>query len=337
MRRIVSVVVAGVAVLSAACTTESSSRARPEPPPTTPSGEATSTPSETSAGATPTPTPTTPTTTPTSGPREPAFSPARATRTVRFLAGDIGPRLATGPPFREAAQWVAGRLRDLGYDVSRQTFPVPAGDSWGIPVEAGTSANVVARPKGFDRGAPYLLVGAHLDTVAVSPGAEDNASGIAVLLETARRITVSPAPLPVVFVAFGGEEPRGLGDDDHHYGSRHYVTQMSATQRRNLRGMVSLDRVGVGAKVLVWSVTSTAVAVRAALVRSAARLGIDTVVGTSSASDHESFADAGMPAARLGRSPYVAYHKATDVPSVVNPDQLRRVGRVIWDWLLRAR
>jgi len=256
-------------------------------------------------------------------------------RVVRHLAGGIGPRLATGPRFREAACWVARRLRDLDYDVATPDFPVPAGDSWGVPVEAGTSANVVARPRGFDDGAPYVLVGAHLDTVAVAPGAEDNASGIAVLLETARRWSVAPGPLPVVFVAFGGEEPRGSGEDDHHYGSRHFVAQMSPGERRSLRGMLSLDRVGVGPEVLVWSVTSTAIAVRAALVGAASRLGIATSVGTSSASDHESFADAGMPAARLGRWPYAGYHQSSDVPSVVDPEQLSRVGRVVWDWLSR--
>ena len=69
-----------------------------------------------------------------------------------------------------------------------------------------------------------------------------------------------------------------------------------------------------------------------------ARLGIGVAVDPDdTASDHESFADAGLPAARLGSTPYAAYHSAQDVPAVVDPAQLRRVGRVIWDWLLRAR
>ena len=198
-------------------------------------------------------------------------------RTVRFLADEVGPRLATGPAFHRAARWVAGRLEALGYDVSRQSFPVPAGSSWGVPVEAGTSVNVVARPRGFDARSPYLLVGAHLDTVAVAPGAEDNASGIAVLLETARRWSSAPGGVPVVFVAFGGEEPRGSGALEHHFGSLHYVAEMSPAERRNLRGMVSMDRVGVGAVVPVASVGGTPIATRVALVRAAERLGIGVV------------------------------------------------------------
>lgn len=271
-------------------------------------------------------------------PPVPAFSARRAMATVRFLAGEVGPRLATAPAFRRAARWVQRELESLGYDVSRQSFPVPAGDSWGVPVEAGTSTNVVARPQGFDAGSPYVLVGAHLDTVAISPGAEDNASGIAVLVETARRAAAAPPRLPVVFVAFGGEEPRGDGDDDHHFGSLHYVAQMKPAERRSLRGMISMDRVGVGRLVPVGSVAGEPTATREALERAARRLGIGVSVDPDQASsDHESFADEQMPAARIGSTSYAGYHSADDVPSVVSPDQLRRVGRVLWEWLRRVR
>ncbi len=328
------VAVAAGALLLASCSAETSSPA---------SGEPTSAPPATSSSPADPPTTDQPTAEPTieptmSEPPVPAFSAARAMDTVRFLAGEVGPRLATGPAFARAARWVGRELEGLGYDVSRQSFAVPSGDSWGVPVEGGTSTNVVARPAGFDARSPYLLVGAHLDTIAVSPGAEDNASGISVLLETARRAAAAPRRLPVVFVAFGGEEPRGSGDFDHHFGSLHYVDQMTPAERRNLRGMVAMDRVGVGQVVPVGSVAGQPTATREALERAAGRLGIGFSVDPDQASsDHESFADAGLPAARLGSTPYAAYHDESDVPSVISPDQLRRVGRVLWEWLSRAR
>jgi hypothetical protein len=161
--------------------------------------------------------------TPTATPEPQAFEARRAMAHVRHLAGDLGPRLATGSVFREAASYVATELAAQGYDVTRQEFAVPGVDR---------------HAPGLDPGRPYRLVGAHLDTVAVAPGAEDNASGIAVLLELAR---VFPGE-QVVLVAFGAEEPVGSGDL-HHFGSKHYVAEMSAEERRNLRTMVSLDRV----------------------------------------------------------------------------------------------
>ncbi len=263
----------------------------------------------------------------------PAFSERRALADVRHVAGDIGPRLATGPAFREAARWVAGRFTDLHYEVTRQTYPVPAGTSWGVPVDAGRSVNVVATPEDFDPGAPYYVVGAHLDTIAVAPGAEDNASGIAVLLETAR-IARAVRLTQVVLVAFGGEEPRGPGDL-HHFGSKHYVATLSSAARRRLRAMVSLDRVGVGPPLTIGWVDGTATRVRDALLRTADLVGVRTAVEENTGSDHESFADAGLPAARLGGTGYTAYHSAQDVPAVVDPAQLRRTGDVLWAWLSR--
>jgi Zn-dependent M28 family amino/carboxypeptidase len=228
---------------------------------------------------------------------------------------------------------VAERFRDLGYAVSRQTFPVPAGNSWGVPVPAGRSANVTALPSGFDPASAYIVVGAHLDTVAVAPGAEDNASGVAVMLELARLAAHQRTRLPVVFVAFGAEEPVGSGDALHHFGSRHYVSEMSASERRNLRAMVSLDRVGVGARVPVCTGPLSPHRVRDALLDVARTAGIPAAPCELTTSDHWSFEKAGHTVARLGSTPYAAYHSADDLPAVVERDQLSRVGRLTWAWL----
>lgn len=274
----------------------------------------------------------------TTGPIAPTrFDAARAATTVRELAGGIGPRLATGPAFREAVVLLQPRLVASGYAVTRQSFRVPAGDSWGVPAAAGRSANVIATPTGLEPGRPYAVLGAHLDTVAVAPGAEDNASGVAVVMELAR--TLGRTDLPVVLVLFGGEEPRGPGDL-HHFGSRHYVARLTARERSDLVGMVSLDRVGVPGPVPLASVDESGTGVRDRLARTAHRLGIATVLETNTGSDHESFADAGLPAARVGGTSYAAYHSAADLPVVVDRAQLARVGRLLTAWVtaeLRGR
>lgn len=225
------------------------------------------------------------------------------------------------------------RFRKLGYDLTRQRFPVPAGNSWGTPVEAGSSFNVIATPVGFDPGEPHLLVGAHLDTVAVAPGAEDNASGVSVLLELARLAAARGTRLPTVFVAFGAEEPIGPGEALHHFGSQHYYAQASPARRRALRSMVSLDRVGVGSQVPVCTGPLSPPGVQRALLAAARQLDIPAFPCENTASDHWSFEKFGESVARLGSTPYAAYHSAADVPAVVDREQLRRVGRVAWSWL----
>ncbi|HEU4911085.1 MAG TPA: M28 family peptidase [Actinomycetes bacterium] len=262
-----------------------------------------------------------------------AFDAAAAMRTVRDLAG-IGPREATSPAFRAAADEVAARFAALGYDVRRDRFRVPAGESWGVPVSAGRTQNVVARSPGTPRGAAYVVVGAHLDTVPQSPGAEDNASGVAVLLELARLARAAPTRWPVTFVAFGAEEPRGPADDQHHFGS---LRRAARVGDEPLRAMVSLDRVGAAGPVRVCTGgLSPRRAVRE-LLAAAERLDVRAGRCENRTSDHWPYEKAGETVARLGGNEYAAYHSARDLPRVVSRRQLDRVGRVVWEWLRAER
>lgn len=267
------------------------------------------------------------------------FERQRAMKVVRFLADEIGPREGASPAFRRAATYVERRFTELGYDVTRQPVPVPAGNSWGVDVPAGTSSNVIADPADFDPQAPHLVVGAHLDTVLQAPGAEDNASGVGSMLELARLASLEAPRVPVRFIAFGAEEPRGEGDALHHFGSQLYVREMGLAQRRSLLAMVSLDRVGArGPDVPLCSGPGGATITRDELDADALRLDIGTdLCADNTTSDHWSFTKAGLPSARVGSIPYDDYHSAGDVPSVVDPTQLQRVGRIMWGWLRTQR
>lgn len=261
-----------------------------------------------------------------------------ARRAVRRLAGVIGPRPGTTPAYFEAADWVEAKLTELGWQVERQSFRVPggfseAGPTEGLPVDAGRSVNLVATRGDVVPGEPWLAVGAHLDTVPTSPGAEDNASGIGALLAVAEATAGRRTRLPVVLIAFGAEEPRGPGPDDHHYGSRAYVASLTPAERRSLRGMVAMDRVGVGTVVPVGSVAEPD-PLRAELLEAADRAGVPTVAETGQeSSDHYSFVRDGLPGVRLGSTSYAAYHSAQDVLSVVDKAQLERTARLVVSWL----
>lgn len=102
--------------------------------------------------------------------------------------------------------------------------------------------NVVGRRPGTDPDRPAALVGAHLDTVAGSPGADDNASGVAVLLEAARLLAEDDPPLAadVELVAFNLEEPQG---PTYRVGSRRFAAE---ARRRGdeYAGCLVLEMVG---------------------------------------------------------------------------------------------
>jgi Zn-dependent M28 family amino/carboxypeptidase len=298
--------------------------------PTAPARDEPTKPEPTESVATsPAPSPTTSTPEPA-----PTFDPAAAFAVVEHLAGSIGPREATSAAFQQAAADVESRLIALGYDITRTPVQVPAGTSWGVDVPAGTSANIIADPPGFDPSAPHVVVGAHLDTVPQAPGAEDNASGVGVVVELARMAATAPPRVPVRFIAFGAEEPRGEGDALHHFGSRQYVADLPADQASAMAAMVSLDRVGVAADhVPVCTGGRGTTAVRDALVAAAATVGVPVEACENRASDHWSFEKAGLPSARLGSIPFEGYHSPQDVPAAVDATQLDRVGRIMWAWL----
>lgn len=73
-----------------------------------------------------------------------------AVRTVRHLAGNIGPRHATSAAYRRAARWITLELEATGLEVRQQPVHVPGGVSWGGPVGEGRSADVIASAPGFD-------------------------------------------------------------------------------------------------------------------------------------------------------------------------------------------
>ncbi|WP_432558296.1 M28 family metallopeptidase [Granulicoccus sp. GXG6511] len=309
----------------------SSCASTPEPPPAADPSAASQ---SSTATAQPTPVPSSPGTPAQPSPSESArpFESTAALRTIEQLAA-LGPREATSAAYRQGTDLTATALERLGYSVTRQEFDVPAGTSWGIPVPAGITHNVIADPPGFEPTQPHVLIGAHLDTVPQSPGAEDNASGVAVLLELARMSAEQPPAVPVRFVVFGAEEPRGQGDARHHYGSQHYVAQLHDHEKQAIRAMVSLDRVGVRAPAVPLAHGGRGTDRIARALAEAAPADVPTRLDANTTSDHWSFEKAGIPAGRVGSVPFEGYHSPGDVPAVIDQTQLGRAGTVVWAWL----
>ena len=104
------------------------------------------------------------------------------------------------------------------------------------PCGQRTSRNVIARPAD---GRCETITGGHFDSVPQAPGASDNASGAATVLELARTVAARHLPGDNCFALFGAEELGLLG-------SAHFVESMDASQRQELRGMLNFDMAGVG-------------------------------------------------------------------------------------------
>jgi len=253
-----------------------------------------------------------------------ALDTARMTAHIVQLAGAIGPRHAGTAAERAGADYLAAQLAASGYTVSRRTVPLPTG---------GVTCNVLAELPGTS--ARTLLICAHLDSRGVSPGANDNASGVAVVLELARVLRHTRPAYTLLFVGCGAEERLGRRGP-HHLGSR--ALAADAALRARLAGAISLDMVGYGTILHIDNQGWAADTWRDRAARIAADLQLPVATGRSKpVSDHEAFERLGIPAAYLhwGRDP--AYHTRADRPARIQPLRLRQTAEVMVRLLLQAK
>jgi hypothetical protein len=290
-------------------------------------------------------------------PREPLASPEspfskeRMIETVRFLSSeDLAGRGFGSPGLDKAADYIATQFKDAGL--------MPAGDEEGSFFQIWEESNPPLPP--FDKGgmggfllknviavipgkkpelqAQSVVIGAHYDHLGlgwpetrdkkpgkIHPGADDNASGVAVLIELARALSKGPKPdRTIVFVAFSGEE-------SGRRGSKYYSKNMNRWPVKDCIGMVNLDTVGrLGKnKLLVLGAGSAREWVH--LFRGAGfvtGVDIETVSAELDSSDQKSFQEAGVPAVQLFSGPNLDYHRSTDTADKIDPDGLVKVASV---------
>jgi Zn-dependent M28 family amino/carboxypeptidase len=133
---------------------------------------------------------------------------ARLRGHVQVLGGDIGERnVFTPEKLEQAAKYVESAFEKLGYETGRQEYDVSAGG-------AGRVRNIDVNVPGTTRADQIIVVGAHYDSVRGAPGANDNASGVAAVLEIARMLKDAKLPRTIRYVAFVNEEPPFFQTDD---------------------------------------------------------------------------------------------------------------------------
>lgn len=190
--------------------------------------------------------------------------------------------------------------------------------------ETLASQNVVAQPPD---GVCQAVAGAHYDSVPAGPGANDNSSGTAVVLEMARVMAADGRFDPVCFVLFGAEEVGLLG-------SSQYVSTLPPEERQRLKGMLDFDMLAVGSGwPLEGSPELVALAgeVASALGLPHSASGLPAGVG----SDHAPFIQAGIPAVLFNCFCDEHYHTAQDQLEYIQQERLREAGRMGLEVLAR--
>jgi Zn-dependent M28 family amino/carboxypeptidase len=153
-------------------------------------------------------------------------------RVVTALAGEIGVRsYRDAMRLQQAADFISREFALCGYAVSRQP----------LNFQGNIYENVIAELKGTGDPEEIIVVGAHYDTVRSTPGADDNASGVAGLLGLAGRLAGARPESTIRFAAFCLEEPPAYRTSS--MGSWHYARSLKEARSR-VRGMICLEMIG---------------------------------------------------------------------------------------------
>ena len=300
---------------------------------------------------------------PTAPPPPPTSSGRRLSQLVAELSFPRH-RLAQPEANRRASELVADRLSDLGYRVSI----------------SGPLRNVVALPRrvASTRGVgptrrvgPTVLVGAHYDSVPETPGADDNASAVAALLETARIVDEAG----VTFVAFNGEEDGLLGSTEFvARGRQRHGLQVSEMHSLEMLGFCSHepgsqrkpaglpialppaglpialppagDFIGLVSRGPGNAIVETVLSIAATQTPHLPVAGLTTspalgrLLTHLMRSDHAPFWDAGIPALMWTdtaefRNPH--YHRPTDTPDTLDYGFLQSVTDLLIAYLSAGR
>jgi peptidase M28-like protein len=249
---------------------------------------------------------------------------------------------------QRCAQWIYDKFKAFGYE----------------PHFQGRYRNVVAIPA-IDASDTAVLIGAHYDSVPGTPGADDNASGVAALLECARLMVSQGHSQTAAFVAFNREEDGLLGSAD-------FVENYLPNTSLNLEGVHVLEMVGycshdpgsqrvpqglpipapsVGNFIGLLGNRDSNHMVDSILAQSATyvpelaavglkvHLGVEKFLPVLARSDHDPFWRARIPAVMWTdtaefRNPN--YHQVTDTPDTLDYDFLRSVTQLLLSCLFRA-
>ena len=191
---------------------------------------------------------------------------AIARQHLTALCEEIGARLPGSPEEAEAAEYIKAAFKTYGYNPQVQRFTFTTEDD-----EDLESANVIVVKRGVSSA--EIVVGAHYDSVDDADGADDNASGVAVLLEVAKMLQDVQTPYTIRFIAFGAEE----ADMD---GSRYYVAQMTKADIKNTVGMINLDSLIAGDIAYVYGDAGWG-SLRDWMIKAAADAGFDLEARTA--------------------------------------------------------
>jgi glutaminyl-peptide cyclotransferase len=265
--------------------------------------------------------------------REPdplSFDSSRAYADVQTQVA-FGPRTPGSDGHAKIREWMRAELESAGWIVEVQET-----SRMGHPIY-----NIIAKR---NDQSPQIVLGAHYDTRFFAdndpdltkrsqpvPGANDGASGVAILLELARSLPKDIIPTWLVF--FDTEDNGRLDGWDWILGSRAFAEEIKIAPR----AVVIVDMIG-DADLNIYLEKNSNLAIRTEIWSTAEKLGYGDVFINkekySMEDDHTPFLEAGIPAVDIIDFDYPYWHTTLDTPDKVSAKSLQAVGETLWNWII---
>jgi hypothetical protein len=276
----------------------------------------------------------------------PRFSEEKMLDTIRFLSGDeLKGRGFGTEELDRAAAYIAQKFQEAGLapaeDEAHSYYQTWEEEDINNPGHTTRMKNVIGVIPGQkpEWAGQSIVIAAHYDHLGygadgartenrgkIHPGADDNASGVAVLIELARVLAKEMKPArSIVFAAFSGEETGKQG-------SKYYTAHEKRFPTEKTVGMLNLDTVGRMQKNRLFILGSGSAREWPHIFRGAGYLAgveIDAVAEDLDSSDQKSFQEAGVPAVQLFTGPHEDYHRTTDTVDKINSSGLVNVASVV--------
>ncbi len=258
------------------------------------------------------------------------FNADRAYQDVEYQLS-LGPRIPGTSGHEQILDWMESELEAENWQVERQE----------LSINGKNVINLIA-----SRGVgEYILLGAHYDTRILAdqdldpslkydpvPGANDGASGVAVLMELARTLPEN-LPVTIKLVFFDAEDNGGIDDWDWILGSRAFVRELVDKPS----AAIIVDMIG-DADLEVYYERNSDIALMEQIWQQASNLGYENIFipeyRHSMLDDHTPFIEAGIPAVDLIDFDYPYWHTTSDTLDKVSPESLKAIGDTLTAWLL---
>jgi glutaminyl-peptide cyclotransferase len=261
------------------------------------------------------------------------FDGDKAMQDVQYQVA-LGDRIPGTPGHAKVVAWIQDELKNAGWlpevqQTTRMNHPIQ---------------NIIGRQNGPNiSGQPWIIIGAHYDTRIYAdqdpdpqkrsqyvPGANDGASGVAILLELARSLPKN-MPVQVWLVFFDAEDNGDIPGWDWLLGSQAFVSSLTSKPD----AAVVIDMVG-DKDLGIYLERNSNPAISAAIWAEAARLGYKQFIAVpkySMLDDHTPFLQAGIPAVDIIDFDYPYWHTTADTPDKVSGESMKAVGDTLTAWL----